>query len=69
MDRIIITNDIYDNKQVFNIMFIDKNGLSFLTKSPNYKTAVNKKEKFEKYLQEGRLLKEEKSIYKYIEVV
>ena len=46
-------------------MFFDNGGMSVLSKTKNHDVAKRKAKKFKKYLREGRLLKPEKSIWKY----
>lgn len=58
--------DIEQNENgVFEVIFFDDNGESILCRTPNIQTAINKKAKFTRYLKEGRLLRIEKSVYKY----
>jgi len=49
----------------YEVIFFDENGFSILAKTKNEKTAQNKMKKYTRHLKEGRLLKEEKSIWKY----
>ena len=50
---------------IYNVMFFDNGGMSVLSKTKNHDVAKRKAKKFKKYLREGRLLKPEKSIWKY----
>ena len=48
----------------YYIWFTDNNGRSILAKTKHLKTAVSKASKFAKRLEEGILLRAEKSVYK-----
>ena len=54
-----------DSTGIYEIIFFDENGESILVKTQKEKTAYNKMNKYKRYLKEGRLLKEEKSGWKY----
>lgn len=54
-----------DETGLYEVIFFDENGLSILVKTKNEKVAERKKKKYERYLKQGRLLKEEKSVWKY----
>jgi len=49
----------------YAVMFFDQNGMSNLAKTKNIEVAKRKALKFGNYLKQGRLLRPEKSVYKY----
>ena len=64
-DKEGIEIDFNDLTGFYEVIFFDENGESTLVKTRNEKVAEKKMKKFERHLKEGRLLKPEKSAYKY----
>ena len=65
MNKIIVDLDDSCLEQVFAVRFIDDNGMSILVRTKKEDVAQRKKLKFERYLEEGRLLRPELSVLKY----
>lgn len=50
---------------VYEVIFRDENGMSILARSRSPEVAKRKMNKFKKEMEQGKLLKEDKSVWKY----
>lgn len=57
--------DIGKRNGIYEVLYLDENGMSILAKSKNPDTALKKAKKFQRDIDSGKLLKEDSSVWKY----